>query len=63
MLYKAPVSQILPGGHSKHSSISFAPLSKLKVPLGQLRHTFDNIIERYVPTEHVVGNFVYFNKH
>ena len=34
-----------------------------RLPLGQLRHTFDNIIERYVPTEHVVGNFVYFNKH
>jgi len=39
ILYKASVSQILPGGHSKHSSISLAPLSKLNVPLGHAKHT------------------------
>jgi hypothetical protein len=39
ILYKLSVSQIRPGGHSRHSRRSLAPLSKLNVPLGQAKHT------------------------
>jgi hypothetical protein len=63
ILYKLSVSQILPGGHSRHSRRSLVPLSKLKVPRGHAKHTLLWMTERNIPTGQIVGRRVSFTLH
>lgn len=58
-MFEIPNSpQTLPSGHTKHSELSFNPLSMLNVPLGHVSHTLEAPADLNVPGGHIVGQDV-----